>query len=52
MALKKLGHVVLKVPDLDRRAFCTSVLGVVVTGRMPGQMVLFTVPFPPQAATP
>jgi catechol-2,3-dioxygenase len=33
MALKKLGHVVLKVRDLDRsEAFYTSVLGLAVTG--------------------
>jgi catechol-2,3-dioxygenase len=45
MALKKLGHVVLKVRDLDRsEAFYTSVLGLVVTGRMPGRMVFFAVP--------
>ena len=32
MALKKLGHVVLKVRDLDRsEAFYTSVLGLAVT---------------------
>ena len=37
MALKKLGHVVLKVRDLDRsEAFYTSVLGLAVTGRLPG----------------
>ena len=45
MGLKKLGHVVLKVRDLERtEAFCTSVLGLVVTGRMPGRMVFFAVP--------
>ena len=45
MGLKKLGHVVLKVRDLDRsEAFYTSVLGLVVTGRMPGRMVFFAVP--------
>jgi catechol-2,3-dioxygenase len=45
MALKKLGHVVLKVRDLDRsEAFYTSVLGLAVTGRMPGRMVFFAVP--------
>jgi len=44
MALKKLGHVVLKVRDLDRsEAFYTSVLGLRVTGRMPGRMVFFAV---------
>ena len=37
MGLKKLGHVVLKVRDLDRsEAFYTGVLGLAVTGRMPG----------------
>ena len=45
MALKKLGHVVLKVRDLDRsEAFFTGVVGLVVTGRMPGRMVFFAVP--------
>jgi catechol-2,3-dioxygenase len=45
MGLKKLGHVVLKVRDLDRsEAFYTSVLGLVVTGGMPGRMVFFAVP--------
>ena len=45
MALKKLGHVVLKVRDLDRsEAFYTSVLGLAVTGRLPGRMVFFAVP--------
>jgi catechol 2,3-dioxygenase-like lactoylglutathione lyase family enzyme len=40
MALTKLGHVVLKVRDLDRsEAFYTDVLGLAVTGRLPGQMV-------------
>src|SRR6185295_15051484 len=37
MALKKLGHVVLKVRDLGRsEAFHTSVLGLGLTGRMAG----------------
>jgi catechol-2,3-dioxygenase len=45
MALKKLGHVVLKVRDLDRsEAFYTGVVGLTVTGRMPGRMVFFAVP--------
>ena len=45
MALKKLGHVVLKVSDLDRsEVFYTSVLGLAVTGRLPGRMVFFAVP--------
>ena len=45
MALKKLGHVVLKVRDLDRsEAFYTGVLGLAVTGRLPGRMVFFAVP--------
>jgi catechol-2,3-dioxygenase len=45
MALKKLGHVVLKVRDLDRsEAFYTNVLGLAVTGRLPGRMVFFAVP--------
>jgi catechol-2,3-dioxygenase len=45
MPLKKLGHVVLKVRDLDRsEAFYTGVVGLTVTGRMPGRMVFFAVP--------
>jgi catechol-2,3-dioxygenase len=45
MALKKLGHVVLKVRDLERtEAFYTGVLGLRVTGRLPGRMVFFSVP--------
>jgi len=45
MALKKLGHVVLKVRDLERsEAFYTSVVGLQVTGRLPGRMVFFSVP--------
>ena len=45
MALRKLGHVVLKVRDLDRsEAFYTGVVGLTVTGRMPGRMVFFAVP--------
>ena len=53
MALKKLGHVVLKVRDLDRsEAFYTSVLGLVVTGRLPGRMVFFAVPGQHRLARP
>ncbi|MGH7267962.1 MAG: VOC family protein [Candidatus Rokuibacteriota bacterium] len=45
MGLKKLGHVVLKVRDLDRsEAFYAGVIGLRVTGRMPGRMVFFSVP--------
>lgn len=45
MALKKLGHVVLKVRDLERsEAFYTEVVGLRVTGRLPGRMVFFAVP--------
>ena len=45
MALKKLGHWVLKVRDLLRSdGFYTSVLGLEVTGRLPGRMVFFAVP--------
>src|SRR5262245_65644920 len=45
MALKKLGHVVLKVRDLDRsEAFYTAVVGLRVTGRLPGRMVFCGVP--------
>ena len=50
MVLKKLGHVVLKVRDLDlSEAFYTGVLGLVVTGRMPGRMVFFAVPGSPNS---
>ncbi|HEV8308019.1 MAG TPA: VOC family protein [Methylomirabilota bacterium] len=45
MPLKKLGHVVLKVRDLDRsEAFYTEVVGLRVSGRLPGRMVFFSVP--------
>lgn len=45
MGLKKLGHVVLKVRDLDRsEAFYAGIVGLRVTGRMPGRMVFFSVP--------
>ncbi|HEV8677185.1 MAG TPA: VOC family protein [Methylomirabilota bacterium] len=45
MPLKKLSHVVLKVQDLDRsEAFYTKVVGLRVTGRLPGRMVFFSVP--------
>lgn len=45
MALSRLGHVVLKVRDLERsEAFYTEVVGLRVTGRLPGRMVFFTVP--------
>lgn len=45
MALKKLGHVVLKVRDLDRsETFYTGVVGLRITGRLPGRMVFFSVP--------
>jgi catechol-2,3-dioxygenase len=45
MTLKKLGHVVLKVRDLDRsEAFYRDVVGLAVTGRLPGRMVFFAVP--------
>ncbi len=45
MALKKLGHVVLKVRDLDRsEAFYRDVVGLSVAGRLPGRMVFFAVP--------
>ena len=44
MPLKKLGHVVLKVRDLDRaERFYTDVVGLRVTGRLPGKMVFFSV---------
>lgn len=36
MVLKRLGHVVLKVRDLDRsEAFYTDVVGLRLTGRLP-----------------
>lgn len=45
MALKKLGHVVLKVRDLERsEAFYRDVVGLSVRGRLPGRMVFFGVP--------
>ena len=45
MALKKLGHVVLKVRDLERsELFYTGIVGLRVTGRVPGRMVFFSVP--------
>lgn len=45
MGLRKLGHVVLKVRDLERsEAFYTAVVGLRVTGRLPGRMVFFAVP--------
>lgn len=45
MALKKLGHVVLKVRDLERsEGFYTEVVGLRVTGRLPGRMTFFGVP--------
>jgi catechol-2,3-dioxygenase len=45
MGVKKLGHVVLKVRDLERsEAFYTGVVGLAVTGRLPGRMVFFAVP--------
>ena len=45
MPLKKLGHVVLKVRDLNRsETFYTDVVGLRVTGRLPGRMVFFSVP--------
>ncbi len=48
MALKRLGHVVLKVRDLARsEAFYTDVVGLAVTGRLPGRMVFFVVPGSP-----
>jgi len=37
---KQLGHLVLRVRDLDRsEAFYTDVLGLEVTGRIPNTMV-------------
>jgi catechol-2,3-dioxygenase len=45
MPLKKLGHVVLKVRDLERsEAFYTKQVGLQVTGRLPGRMVFLSVP--------
>lgn len=42
---KKLGHVVLKVRDLERaEAFYAGLLGLRVTGRLPGRMVFFAAP--------
>ena len=40
---KKLGHVVIKVRDLDRsESFYTDVLGLNVTTRIPGRMVFMS----------
>jgi len=45
IAPQRLGHVVLKVRDLDRaEAFYAGVLGLTVTGRLPGRMVFFAAP--------
>src|SRR4029450_13396002 len=45
MTLKKLRHGALKGRDLARsEAFYGGVLGLVVTGRLPGRMVFFAVP--------
>jgi catechol-2,3-dioxygenase len=42
--IRKLGHVVLKVRDLDRsERFYADVLGLRVTGRLPGRMVFLAV---------
>lgn len=50
MALKKLGHVVLKVRDLERsERFYTEIVGLRVTGRLPGRMVFFSVPGNPDS---
>ena len=39
----KLGHLVLRVRDLDRtERFYTEVLGLSVTGKVPGRMVFFS----------
>ena len=39
----KLSHLVLRVRDLERsEMFYTEVLGLMVTGRMPGAMTFFT----------
>ena len=43
MKPKKLGHLVLRVRDLVRsEAFYTDVLGLRVTGRIPGRMTFFS----------
>ena len=50
MALRKLGHVVLKVRDLERsERFYAGVLGLEVTGRLSDRMVFFTVPGNPDS---
>lgn len=43
MKIQGVGHVVLKVRDLDRSArFYTGVLGLREVGRFPGRMVFFS----------
>lgn len=50
LAPRKLGHVVLKVRDLERaEAFYAGVLGLSVTGRLPGRMVFFAAPGNPDS---
>jgi catechol-2,3-dioxygenase len=50
MPLKKLGHVVLKVRDLAvSEAFYRDVVGLAVTGRLPGRMVFLAVPGNPDS---
>lgn len=50
IAPRKLGHVVLKVRDLERaEAFYAGVLGLSVTGRLPGRMVFFAAPGNPDS---
>lgn len=45
MPLRKLGHVVLKVRDLERsERFYVEVVGLRVSGRLPGRMVFLAVP--------
>ena len=43
MKIERVGHVVLKVRDLDRSAaFYSGVLGLKEVGRFPGRMVFFS----------
>jgi catechol-2,3-dioxygenase len=50
MGIKKLGHVVLKVRDLAvSEAFYTDVVGLALTGRLPGRMAFFAVPGNPDS---
>ena len=45
ITLKRLGHVVIKVRDLERsERFYSGVLGLRITGRLPGRMTFLSSP--------